>query len=142
MSWHASELRSALGDARVVVRENVVLSPLTHVRIGGPAQALLEPFNEEAAAIAVRACRELEIPLFVLGGGSNVIVADDDGVVVVAREAATRTLAAARERQANESGKRAQLAAGALSLDIYGMRKKLEAAGFRYVETLADLDGE
>jgi len=78
MSWQPSELRAALGDARVVLRENVVLAPMTHIRIGGPAALVVEPYNEEAAAITVRTCRELEVPLFVLGGGSNVVV-DDRG---------------------------------------------------------------
>lgn len=61
---------------RGAVRRNVTLASLTHVRIGGPADWFLEPFGEEDAALAVRACRQLDIPLFVLGGGSNVLVAD------------------------------------------------------------------
>jgi UDP-N-acetylmuramate dehydrogenase len=47
-----------------------------HLRIGGPADWFLEPFAEEDVAKAVRACRDLDVPLRVLGGGSNVVVAD------------------------------------------------------------------
>ena len=85
MSWQPSELIVALGDARVVLRENVVLAPMTHIRIGGPAAMLVEPYNEEAAAVTVRTCRELSVPLFVMGGGSNLLVGDDgwSGVVMV-----------------------------------------------------------
>ena len=61
---------------RGAVRENVPLGPLMHLRIGGPADWLLEPFAEEDVALAVRVCRELDVPLRVLGGGSNVVVAD------------------------------------------------------------------
>ncbi len=61
---------------RGAVRENVPLGPLMHLRIGGPAEWFLEPFAEEDVATAVRVCRELDVPLRVLGGGSNVVVAD------------------------------------------------------------------
>lgn len=61
---------------RGAVRENVSLAPLMHLRIGGPADWFVEPYAEEDVATAVRVCRELDVPLRVLGGGSNVVVAD------------------------------------------------------------------
>ena len=71
------ELRSGLAAMRGAVRERVALAPYMHLRIGGPADWFLEPFGEEDVALAVRACRERELPLRVLGGGSNVVIADD-----------------------------------------------------------------
>ena len=64
---------------------------------------------------------------------------DDDGVCVVPRETAEQTLAAAQDRLENEETKRQRLAAGELGLDMYSMRPGLEAAGFRYVDSLEDL---
>ena len=64
----------------------------------------------------------------------DAVVADDDGVVVVQADRIKAAVVAGQSRLDNEAGKRARLAAGELGLDIYQMRKTLEAAGLRYVQ--------
>lgn len=70
------DLQEELRAMRGAVRRNVVLAPLLHLRMGGPAEWFIEPLTEEDTALAVQKCRECDVPLYVLGGGSNVLVAD------------------------------------------------------------------
>lgn len=89
----SSDLRVALGAFGGVIRENVSLAPLTHVRIGGAARLFVEPFTEDEVARLVRACLDLGYPLRVLGGGSNLLVPDAGiDAVVVSLAALNRTV--------------------------------------------------
>ena len=70
----------------------------------------------------------------------DVIVADDDGVVVVSRKKIAEVIHAAKAREESEEIKRETLASGVLGLDLYDMRPRLQADGFEYLDSLADLD--
>ena len=69
----------------------------------------------------------------------DVVVADDDGVVVVPRKLAIETAQKAQKRHDDEDGKRKQLAAGVLGLDMYKMREPLAKAGLVYVDNPEDV---
>jgi 4-hydroxy-4-methyl-2-oxoglutarate aldolase len=68
----------------------------------------------------------------------DVVVADDDGVVVIGRKDAADVVAKGEKRVADEDGKRKQLAAGVLGLDMYKMREPLAKAGLVYVDELEE----
>lgn len=60
------------------------LAPRTAIRVGGPADLLVRPADPDALGALLRAVRELDVPLAVLGGGANTLVADEGvrGVVL------------------------------------------------------------
>ena len=64
----------------------------------------------------------------------DAVIADDDGVVVVRSRDAAEVAAKGEKRQADEDGKRRQLASGVLGLDMYNMREALAKAGLIYVD--------
>ncbi|MCP9450661.1 MAG: UDP-N-acetylmuramate dehydrogenase [Nitrospira sp.] len=79
----ASDLQAATAGLKGEVRFDVPLSDYTSFRIGGPADALVEPADLEDLVRVVRQSHERNVPVFVLGG-TNLLVRDKGirGVVV------------------------------------------------------------
>ncbi len=71
-SYEAQAFADIIGDARVA--QDVALAPRTTFRTGGAADWFLETADRDDVVRAVRATRELGLPLTILGGGSNVLV--------------------------------------------------------------------
>ena len=72
-------LKSLLGVAvadGTVVRQNVSLAELTTLRVGGQADWFAEPQSQADLSALLIACRELGLPVTVLGLGSNFLVLD------------------------------------------------------------------
>jgi 4-hydroxy-4-methyl-2-oxoglutarate aldolase len=79
---------------------------------------------------------DVNLPLVCAGALVNpgdLIAADDDGVVVVRRADVSAILTKARDREASETKNRARLAAGDLTLDLYGLRERLSGKSLRYL---------
>lgn len=65
--------------------ENVPLSKLTTVGIGGPARFFLKPETLAELEQVVRWARESSLPVFAIGLGSNVLAADEGVPAIVLR---------------------------------------------------------
>jgi len=69
------ELKAAMPKLRGRLLANESLAPLTWFRVGGPAQVLFTPTDEDDLAYFVKHLPEA-LPVYVVGVGSNLIVRD------------------------------------------------------------------
>jgi UDP-N-acetylmuramate dehydrogenase len=83
------QLIAAFGPS---LRQGEPLAPRTWMRVGGPAEFLIETGRPEQVVAAHAICRCLGAPFFLLGGGSNVLVDDEGlaGLTVIYRDGALR----------------------------------------------------
>ena len=128
MSW-----RAALPAVRGRLLFDEPLAPFTWLRVGGPADALFLPADEEDLADLLRALPP-EIPVTVLGVGSNVIVRDGgvEGLVI--------RLAARPFREIEIDPDQAQVVVGAAALDS-AVARAAAGAGLGGLEFLAGIPG-
>jgi UDP-N-acetylmuramate dehydrogenase len=79
-----------LQDFAEFVKPNEPLAPYTFLKLGGPAEALVQPRTVDELCAVVRRCGEKRLPLRLLGGGCNVLVVDEGvrGVVLRLKEPA------------------------------------------------------
>ncbi|HLZ02244.1 MAG TPA: UDP-N-acetylmuramate dehydrogenase [Bradyrhizobium sp.] len=77
------ELKAAMPDLRGRLIANQPLAELTWFRVGGPAQVLFTPVDEDDLAYFLKHLPE-DLPVYVVGVGSNLIVRDGGlpGVVI------------------------------------------------------------
>jgi 4-hydroxy-4-methyl-2-oxoglutarate aldolase len=66
----------------------------------------------------------------------DIVVADDDGVLALPAPAGREVAVAAAKRLSTEDAKRAELAGGALGVDLYDLRPRLAELGVEYVDRL------
>lgn len=60
----------------VEVEEQALLAPYTTLHIGGPAQYLAFPKNQDELASLLQEAKSRDMPIYLLGGGSNLLISD------------------------------------------------------------------
>ena len=75
---------SSLDDFANITLRDEPLAPLTWMKVGGPAQRLIQPRSVDELVAVVRTCHENGVVVRLLGGGSNLLVRDEgvSGVVI------------------------------------------------------------
>lgn len=68
-----------------VLRRDEPLAKRTTLRVGGPADLLVEPDSENSLRVVMELCAQLDLPSCVIGRGSNLVIRDGGirGVVIV-----------------------------------------------------------
>lgn len=74
MDTKLKELQKQFGENRVRVGEFMSLH--TTFKIGGPAEYYIDVQTTDELIKAVKATKDLHLPVFIFGGGSNIIVSD------------------------------------------------------------------
>lgn len=72
----------------VKIKENVLMRDYTTMKIGGPADVLIEPNSIDQIQKIINIAKETNTPLTIIGNGSNLLVRDKGirGIVVVLKD--------------------------------------------------------
>src|SRR5262249_26349841 len=68
-----------------ITKRDEPLAPFTFLKVGGPAEFLVQPRTRDELAAVVRRCFRDRIPMRVLGTGCNLLVRDEGVAGVVLR---------------------------------------------------------
>jgi UDP-N-acetylmuramate dehydrogenase len=121
-----------LAEFDAIIRRNEPLGPYTNLKVGGPAEMLVQPRSREELSAVVRRCYAENIPLRVLGGGCNMLVRDEGvrGAVLRLTEPAFC--------QVEVKGERARAGAGAT---VSALISETARHGLAGLETLVGIPG-
>ena len=70
------------------IKENVLMKDYTTMKIGGPADVLIEPTTIDEIKKIINIAKEMNTPLTIVGNGSNLLVRDKGirGIVIVLKD--------------------------------------------------------
>ena len=121
-----------LAEFEAIIKRNEPLAPYTYLKLGGPAEMLVQPRSHEELSNVVQRCYREQIPLRVLGSGCNLIVRDEGVAGVVLR------LSEPVFAEIVVEGKRVRAGAGAAVSALISQTARHGLAG---LETLVGIPG-
>jgi len=81
----AADVVQQFADFPDLIKVREALAPYTNLKIGGPAEILVQPRTQDELAVVVRRCSERSLPFRILGGGCNILVRDEGVKGIVLR---------------------------------------------------------
>jgi UDP-N-acetylmuramate dehydrogenase len=123
---------AGLAEFADIVKRNEPLAPYTHLRLGGPAEMLVQPRSREELSAVVRQCFQERTPLRVLGSGCNLLVRDEGVAGAVLR------LSESAFTQFSAEGKLVRAATGA---SVQALISHAARHGLAGLETLVGIPG-
>ncbi|HEY3787780.1 MAG TPA: UDP-N-acetylmuramate dehydrogenase [Urbifossiella sp.] len=123
---------SLVDEFPAIARRDEPLAPHTHLKIGGPAEFLLQPRSIEELQAVLAACQKQGVPVRMLGGGFNLLVRDDPVPGAVVR------LTAPVFTKIEGNGKRIVAGGGGQLFDLIAYSVRQGLAG---LETLVGIRG-
>jgi UDP-N-acetylmuramate dehydrogenase len=121
-----------LAEFEEIVKREEPLAPYTHLKLGGPAEMLVQPRSREELCAVVRHCSTARVPFRVLGSGCNLLVRDEGVRGVVLR------LSAPAFTSVRVEGKRVHAGTGAAVAALISEAARHNLAG---LEMLIGLPG-
>ena len=115
-----------------IARRDQPLAPFTHLRIGGPAEFLVQPRTGDELRQVLHYCAEHAVPLRMLGGGYNLLVRDEPVPGAVVR------LSGPAFEAISVEGRTVRAAGGAALFDLIAASVR---AGLSGLETLVGIRG-
>jgi UDP-N-acetylmuramate dehydrogenase len=123
---------SLADDFPEITKRNEPLAPYTHLKIGGPAEFLIQPRTVDELRAVLTACQVQKVPVRMLGGGNNLLVRDDPVLGAVVR------LTHAAFTMIEWDGRRITAAGGGSLFDLIAFSVRQGLTG---LETLVGLRG-
>ncbi len=119
-------------DFAEIIKRNEPLAPYLHLKLGGPAEMLVQPRSRDELSRFVRHCFHESVPLRVLGSGCNLLVRDEGvrGAIVRLSEPAFTSI--------RVEVNRVQAGTGAEVSDLIAQAARHGLSGF---ETLVGIPG-
>ena len=121
-----------LDEFAEIVKRNEPLAPFTHLKLGGPAEFLVQPRSRAELSAIVKRCYQERIPLRVMGSGCNMLIRDDGIKGVVLRLCEPEFL------QITIEGKRARAGTG---VAVSALISQTAGHGLAGLETLVGIPG-
>ena len=128
----STNVLAELKDFAAIIQANAPLAPFTQLKIGGPAEAMIQPRSINELSAVVHRCFARNLRFRILGSGGNILAADEGVQGIILR------LSAPVFTQISTEGRRVKAGCGTTLSAVIAHTTRAGLAG---LETLVGLPG-